>query len=105
MDKALKFDANKPRTDLLPVRPLINTSVIFAYGSRKYADYNWKKGDGLKQSRVYAALLRHLFAWYSGEDRDKESGRDHLAHATCCLLMLYDLSLDRPNSDDRDKTR
>lgn len=39
-------------------------------------------------SRVYAAALRHLLAWWGGEDEDPETELSHLAHAACCVVFL-----------------
>lgn len=93
-----KFDQIKPRTDLLPIEPLIQASRVFGHGAAKYGAHNWRKG--LTTTRLYAALLRHLFAWMAGEDFDK-SGEPHLAHALCELLMLIQTLYDKPELDDR----
>jgi len=95
-----KNDNEKPRTDLLPPRALVEVAKVFGYGAEKYGDWNWSLGKGLPASRVYAAALRHLFAWWSGEDKDQETGVTHLAHAACSVLMLLDLML-RGGIDDR----
>ena len=101
MKKAIKHDSNKPRTDLLPVIPLLKTSEVFGYGANEYDDYNYCKGDGLKWSRMYGACLRHLFAWFNKEDFD-ESGFHHLYHALCELLMLcHNIELGHKVQDDR----
>lgn len=47
---------------------------------------NWEKG--MSWGRCYAACLRHLWAWWRGEDNDPETGLSHLDHALCCLLFL-----------------
>ena len=39
-------------------------------------------------SRLYAAVFRHMTAWFMGEDLDKESGISHLAHAACSIVFL-----------------
>lgn len=97
-DVGSKDDAGKPRTDLLPVDALIEVSHVLAFGAQKYAPYNWQ---GLSVSRLYGASLRHLWAWWRGEDADPETGHPHLAHAACCVLMALDQTLDRPQYDDR----
>jgi hypothetical protein len=35
-------------------------------------------------------MQRHLWAWKEGEQNDPESGKNHLAHALCCLMFLYE---------------
>jgi hypothetical protein len=84
----VKSDSAKVRLDLLPVLPLMAVARAFEFGAKKYGEYNYSEGDGLEASRLYAAALRHLFAWWAGEDTDRESGESHLAHAVCCILIL-----------------
>jgi len=64
----VKFDSEKVRLDLLPALPLIAVARVFQFGAKKYGEYNYAEGDGLKASRLYAAALRHLFAWWTGEN-------------------------------------
>lgn len=97
----LKFDSDKPGTDLLPASALIEIAEVFDFGAKKYSRFNWLKG--MKVLRLYGALLRHLFAWYMREDIDSESGKRHLAHAGCCMLMLIELSK-REELDDRPRS-
>lgn len=96
----LKKDAGKLRLDLIPVDAMEELSKVYAFGAQKYAEHSWE--GGMKLSRVYAALLRHLFAWWRGEDRDPESGLSHLAHVTwnAVALLTYTLRGTR-NVDDR----
>jgi hypothetical protein len=51
----------------------------------------------------FAALLRHLFAWWRGEELDPESGLSHLAHAGCCLMFLMEYRRNGWGTDDRFK--
>jgi len=81
-----KKDDNKNRLDLIPPQVIEAVGDILTHGAVKYASYNWFKG--LKYSRVYGALQRHLNAWYRGEQNDLESGKPHLHHALCNLTFL-----------------
>jgi hypothetical protein len=94
-----KHDAAKTRMDLLPPRPLVEIAEILTFGAEKYAAYNWSQGIAF--SRLFAAMLRHLWAWWGGEDCDRETGKSHLAHAGCCLIFLMDLRHRRTDCDDR----
>lgn len=76
------------RLDLLPVLPLLLTSEHFAAGAKKYADHNWRKG--YEWSKSYAALLRHLFAFWGGEDIDEETGSHHLQAVAFHSLVLLE---------------
>ena len=78
--------ASKPQLELLPSGPLEEIAAVLTFGAAKYEANNWCRGA--RWGRYYAALLRHLFAWWRGEDRDPETGLSHLAHAGCCLLFL-----------------
>jgi len=84
-EEARKHDGGKARYDLLPAGPIHEIVEVFTFGAKKYHDYNYL---GLDQARIFAALLRHVFAWWRGEELDEESGKPHLAHAGCCILML-----------------
>src|SRR5688500_15950299 len=86
-----KFDENKTRHDLFS--PLFEEHVarVLTHGAATYGSYNWMKG--LLYSRVYAALRRHLNAWWRGERYDYETGEHHLAHAACCIMFLLHLEL------------
>ena len=93
-----KSDTSKNPLDLLPVDALQAVGAVLQYGATKYEPRNWEKG--LSWSRVYGAILRHLFAWWRGEDRDPESGLTHLSHAACCLLFLLTYELRKTGKDD-----
>lgn len=87
-----KADAGKPRMELLPVLPLTLAAEVFTFGAKKYAESeeafanNWLQG--MRFGRMYGAMQRHLMAFWNGEELDPESGKPHLAHALCCLMML-----------------
>lgn len=97
----LKHDSAKVPVQLLPVRPLVEVGQVLAFGAEKYGRENWC--GGMEASRLYGAALRHMFAWWSGQDTDPETGLPHTAHALCCLLFLSDLRHTRPEGwqDDR----
>jgi hypothetical protein len=62
-------------------------------------DRNWEKG--MAYSRLYAATMRHMTAWWEGETADPETGFSHLSHAGCCVLFLMAYELRGIGSDDR----
>jgi hypothetical protein len=94
-----KFDGGKIGVWMLPPDPLIDIARVLDFGAQKYASYNWT--NGIKYSRIYGSLLRHLWAWWKGEDIDPESGLHHLAHAGCNVLFLLQFSRSRKSFDDR----
>lgn len=94
-----KYDGSKPRVDLLPIYPILEEAKVLTYGAAKYDARNWEKG--FDWSRAYGALLRHLFAFWQGEDIDPESGLHHLAHAACELDFLFEFTRTHKEFDDR----
>jgi len=87
---SVKHDQGKPRLGLIPTEAILAAGRALTYGVDKYADYNYKTGEGLDWNRYYDALLRHLFAWIGGEEKDKESNLSHLDHVMACSSMLAD---------------
>lgn len=99
--EGIKLDTGKPTTDLLPFDALLGVADVLEYGRRKYNARNWELG--MAWGRLLGAMLRHTFAWAMGQEVDPESGKAHLAHASCCCLMLYALTLRKVGVDDRAK--
>lgn len=97
--EGIKHDTGKSRLDLLPFDALIEVGYILTFGASKYADRNWELG--MEWGRLHGAALRHLSAWGTGEDKDPETGRSHLAHAACCCLMLLALTIRGVGRDTR----
>ena len=95
----IKYDANKPRMDLLPSESLEEIAKVLNFGADKYSDWNWAKG--FKWSRLYGATLRHLYAHMRGEQKDPETGISHLAHAGANVLFLIYHELHQVGEDDR----
>jgi len=96
---AKRANGGKLRYDLLPILALRDTAQAFTFGSAKYGDRNWEKG--FDWSGPYASLMRHLNAWFQGEDFDAESGLSHLSHAACNLMMLQQFEYTHRQGDNR----
>mgnify|MGYP001568131910 CR=1 FL=1 len=84
--KGKKFDGDKPMVDLLDPEWLLEVSQVLTHGAKKYGLYNWQ--NRLERRRILAAALRHIIAYWKGEKIDKDSGLQHLAHASCCIMFL-----------------
>lgn len=97
-----KADGGKPRYDLLPPELLHETARVLEYGAQKYEPNNW--AQGADYGRYFAAMQRHLWAWWSGENSDPESDLPHLAHAACCLGFLMAYQNRGLGNDDRPET-
>lgn len=87
------------RFDLVPFEAVAEIAEIYDFGSKKYADHNWRKGYNWGLS--FAALQRHLALFWEGEDYDEESGLNHLAHAGWHCLALLTFYREHPELDDR----
>lgn len=98
-ETGVKHDADKPRFDLLPPASMTAIAAVYSFGAAKYGDRNWEKG--MKWGRVYAAMQRHLNAYWAGQDLDEESALPHLAHAAFGLLALLEYAETHPELDDR----
>ena len=98
-DEGTKFDEGKLPIDLLAPEFLYGTAAVLAFGAEKYEAYNWAKG--MKWSRVFAALMRHMWKWWGGEKLDQETGLSHLWHAACCLMFLMAYEMRGTGTDDR----
>ncbi len=99
MEEGLKKDEGKLRYDLVPPYPLEELVKIYTVGSIKYGDRNWEKG--IKFSRIFAAVMRHLWKFWSGEDNDQEDNLPHLSHAAWGCLTLLHYNVYNRKMDDR----
>jgi hypothetical protein len=56
------------RFDLIPVGPLTELAEHYGVGASKYDNHQWRQG--YEWSKSYAALMRHLTAFWAGFDYD-----------------------------------
>jgi hypothetical protein len=93
------------RFDLIPAGALRELAEHYGRGAVKYERVNgldnWR--NGYSWSLSYAALHRHLNAFWSGEDIDEETGSKHLVAAAwhCMTLIEFMNRLDLAGFDDR----
>lgn len=83
----------------MPLDALGAVVEVLEMGAKKYAPRNWERG--LSWSQTADSLLRHVTAWYCGEQRDPESGLLHLSHVACNALFLLAHELRGIGTDDR----
>jgi len=74
---------------LIPPVALVHQALAHRNGSEKYGAYNWRDKK-VQASVYYEACLRHLLAWYDGEEVASDSGVHHLGHAIASLNILLD---------------
>lgn len=96
---AIKHDQQKARFDLIPAAPLWELANVYTFGASKYADRNWEKG--FAWTRIFAAMLRHSYRWFMGENLDAETGCHHLASVAWCAFALMEYAITHPELDDR----
>lgn len=89
---------NKLPMHLIPPRALAHVALAFADGGLKYQAYNWRE-EKISSSVYYGAALRHLNAWWEGENIAPDGVAHHLAHAICCMAMILD-TMDSPMLND-----
>lgn len=99
MAEGRKDDHGKLPYHLLPPELMEGIAAVLEFGALKYSPRNWEAG--MAWSRPFAALMRHMWAWWRGEKADTETGMSHLWHAGCCLAFLIAYERRRIGTDDR----
>ena len=89
------------RFDLVPAGPLRDLAEHYGKGAKKYADRNWERGYDWSLS--FAALMRHAWAWWSGEDVDPETGSSHLTAVAWHAFALREFEARHAAGDNRPK--
>lgn len=87
------------RYDLIPAGPLRHLAELYGKGAQKYASHNWRKGYDWSLS--FAALNRHLWQFWGGEDVDGETGSPHMAAVAFHAFALLEFMSAHPGFDDR----
>ena len=93
-----KYDGGKVQLDLIDAEAIEGLASVLTFGVQKYEAHNWRAG--IHNSRLVAALLRHLFAIMKGEYIDPESGLPHIDHVGCCWMFLSSNLKCRPELND-----
>lgn len=117
------------RFDLIPVGPLTELAEHYGVGATKYDNHQWRQG--YEWGKSYAALMRHLTAWWAGFDFDvcsndpegcshvdadgkpfvaaredacfNHTGSHHLAAVAWHAFCLLEFKDAHPEHDDRHK--
>lgn len=84
----------------LPSVALLHAARAMMDGAEKYGPYNWR--DKRVRAHIYVdAALRHLLAWFEGEERASDSQVHHLGHVMACCAILLDAQATGNLVDDR----
>ena len=89
----------KPSMSAIPPISLLHLGKAMTDGKNKYGLMNWREKK-VTSSVYYDAAMRHLMAWWDGEENAPDSGVHHLGHAMACLAIVLDAqSLGKLNDD------
>lgn len=127
MEEGRRYNNGKLEWNLIDFKQLEDQVRVLMYGAHKYTIYegpegpikgseistqeaaslpvlssgkdNWKGGLSLRDCAD--SMLRHYFAFMSGEDNDPESGLPHLGHIGCNLMFMTYIMKNQPGRDDR----
>lgn len=84
--------SKKPPLSCVPMNVVQEAGVAMLEGAVKYGRHNWRS-SGVRSSIYFDATMRHLLAWWEGEDVDPDSGLSHVTKAIASLLVLRDAQL------------
>lgn len=87
----------------LPAVAQVHGAHAMMNGAERYGPYNWRAKKVIASIYVDAAL-RHLGAWFEGEEAAADSGVHHLGHAIACCAILLDAQETGNLVDDRPVT-
>jgi hypothetical protein len=77
------LQTGKPRYDLIPPELLKRLAELYARGSEKYGDDNWRLATGeLELKRFKASAFRHFMQWFMNEDPEED-------HAVAVVFNIF----------------
>jgi hypothetical protein len=79
---------------------ILEIGLAMMEGALKYGRHNYRVA-GIRYSVYYDALMRHILAWWEGEDIDPASGVSHVVKALATLVVLRDAMIQQKATDDR----
>ena len=85
---------------VIPLPALHAIGLAMLEGSLKYGRHNYREA-GIRYSVYYDAAMRHMDAWWEGEDIDEDSGLPHPIKAAACCVVLFDALIRENGTDDR----
>lgn len=91
---------SKPSLSVVPPIAMYHMGQAMRDGKEKYGLMNWRE-HRVSSSVYYDAALRHLMAWWDGENRASDSGIHHLGHAMACMAIILDAESIGQLNDDR----
>jgi hypothetical protein len=90
----------KAALSCMPMAVVAEAGVAMMEGAAKYGRHNYR-AVGVRASVYFDAAMRHLIAWWEGEDHDPDSGSPHITKAIVSLAVLRDAQMQGKCTDDR----
>lgn len=90
----------KAALSCVPLPVIIEIGLGMMEGALKYGRHNYR-AVGVRASVYFDATIRHLFAWWEGEDTDPDSALSHVTKAITSLVVLRDAMMRGKMEDDR----
>jgi hypothetical protein len=90
----------KAPLSVVPMSVVAELGLAMMEGALKYGRHNYRAA-GVRGSVYFDAAMRHLIAWWEGEDLDADSGVSHITKALACLTVLRDAQIQGMCEDDR----
>ena len=84
----------------VPACVLGEVGVAMTEGAIKYGSYNFRSAK-MSARTYYDGTMRHLMAWWEGEDIDPDSGLHHVTKAIASLVVLRDSMINETFVDSR----
>lgn len=95
-----RIGVRKPPLSTLSMPVLFEAGNALLEGAAKYGRHNYRV-IGVRSSVYFDATMRHLAAWWEGQDVDPDSGLHHVTKAIASLMVLRDAMLHDKVHDDR----
>lgn len=92
--------SRKAMLSCVPMNVVAEMGLGMAEGMSKYGRHNFR-AIGVRSSVYFDATMRHLIAWWEGEDIDPDSGLSHITKAMVSLAVLRDAQMQGKCEDDR----
>jgi len=92
----------KPSLTAIPPTALLHMGGAMSDGRTKYGLMNWREKK-VSTSIYIDAAMRHMLAFWDGENTAKDSGVHHLGHVMACMAIILDAESVGMLNDDRPK--
>lgn len=93
----------KRQSQFTPIAVLNEVHDGMTEGAEKYGAYNWRETK-IQMSDYFDSTIRHMTAWFDGEDLDPDSQISHISKTIAGLFVLRDAMITGNCLDDRPNT-